>query len=139
MDLDIAKSFNGRLITPYNYRGRTYHLLFHKQGVQGPFYVSDSEYELHNAMLSVGEIKIKATDTVIGNIFHTMAKVRCGGSFLLAYSGVFKDSLLTSLPKDFGMDLVIKTKFMQVFTRKNRATLVISPSLRTEIRENLEI
>lgn len=139
MDLDIQTSFSTRVITPYNYLDRTYYLLFYKQGIEGPFYVSDSPYALSHAMLTVGEVKLKRNDVVVGNVFHTTNKVRCGGSFLLAYSGVFKDSLSASIPKDFDMNLVLKTKYMQVFNKKNRATLVVSPNLKTNIRQNLEV
>lgn len=139
MDLDIPTSFATRVITPYQYLDRTYYLLFFKQGIEGPFYVSDSPYELSQAMLTLGEVKLKRNDVVVGNVFHTTNRVRCGGSFLLAYSGMFKDSLSVSIPKDFDMSLVLKTKYLQVFNKRNRATLVVSPSLKTNIRQNLEV
>jgi hypothetical protein len=139
MDLDIDKTFNPRLVTPYIFNERAYYLLFFRQGVVGPFYVADSPYSLEGAMLNVGEVRQKATDIVVGNIFYSQYKVKCGGSYLVAYSGVFKESLATSIPKDFSMDLMLKTPYMHIFNRKNRATLVISPNLKTNIRENLEI
>lgn len=139
MELDVQESFNPRLITPYVFKDRAYYLLFYRQGVQGPFYVVDSPFALDGALLSVGDVRTHQSDRVVGNIFYTPYKSKCGGSYLVAYSGVFKSSLLQSLPKDFSMDLMVKTKYLHIFNRKNRATLVISPNLRTSIRENLEI
>jgi len=138
MDLDIAASFNKRLLTPYIYLDRTYFLLFYKNGVKGPFYVEDAPYAT-NSLLSIGEIKCKHDDTVIGNIFHTHANFRCEGSFLLVYSGVFKHTLNTKLPKDFNMTLWAKTPYMHIFSEKNKATLVVSPMLKNSIKQNLEI
>jgi hypothetical protein len=138
MDLDIAESFNKRLITSYIYRGRTYFLLFYKNGTPGPFYVEDAPYA-ENSLLSIGEIKCKADDLVIGNIFYTNVNYRCEGSFLLVYSGVFKHSINKKLPRDLNMSLWAKTPYMQIFQEKNRATLVISPMLKNSIKQNLEI
>lgn len=139
MDLDIKESWASRLLIPYLYKSRTYHVLFFKQGLVGPFYVADSNFALENSLVTVGDIKHKGTDVVVGNMFYTTAKTYCGGSFLLAYSGVFKDSLNVSIPKDFSTDLVLKTKYLQIFNTKNRTTLIVSPSLKSSIRQNLEV
>jgi hypothetical protein len=136
MTLDIPKSFNKRLITPYVFKDRMYYVQFFENKIPGPFYVCDAPYSL-NAMVSLGELKTE--EEVVGHIFYSQANIRCGGSFLLAYSGVFKSSLDSHLPKDFDMDLVLKTEYIQVFHKKNRATLVISPNLKDTIRKNLEV
>lgn len=138
MDLDIKESFNKRLLTQYSYLDRTYFLLFYKNGVKGPFYVEDAPYA-ENSLLSIGEIKCRQDDTVIGNIFHTQANFVCEGSFLLVYSGVFKHTLNTRRPKDFNMPLWAKTPYMHIFSEKNKATLVVSPILKSSIKQNLEI
>lgn len=137
MMLDIPKSFNKRLITPYVFKDRMYYVQFFENKTPGPFYVCDAPYSL-NTMISVGEMKTEEEE-VVGHIFYSQANVRCGGSFLLAYSGVFKSSLDSYLPKDFEMDLVLKTEYIQIFHKKNRATLIISPNLKDTIRKNLEV
>ena len=138
MDLDIKVSFNKRLLTVYRYIDRTYFLLFYKNGVKGPFYVEDAPYA-ENSLLTIGEIKCQSDGTVIGNIFFTQANYRCEGSFLLVYSGVFKHTLNNKLPKEFNMALWAKTPYMHIFNEKNKATLVISPMLKSSIKQNLEI
>lgn len=138
MDLDIKTSFNKRLITVYRFKEKTYFVLFYKNGVEGPFYVEDAPYAA-NTLLSIGEIKRKADDQVIGNIFHTHVNYKCEGSFLLVYSGVFKHYVNNKLPKDLNMTLWAKTPYMHIFTEKNKATLVVSPMLKSSIKQNLEI
>jgi hypothetical protein len=139
MDLDIVQSYNKRLITPYHYRDRTYYLLFYRNGVMGPFYVQDAPYEA-NMLLTIGEIKRKSDNQVVGNIFYTQVQVSCEGAYLLAYSGVFRASV-NNRPahQDLTMDLRIKTPYMHVFSQVNKATLVVSPMLKTTIKQNLEI
>jgi hypothetical protein len=138
MDLDIKVSFNKRLLTVYRYLDRTYFLLFYKNGVRGPFYVEDAPYA-DNSLLYIGEIKSKADDSVVGNIFFTTANYNCEGSYLLVYSGVFKHSVNRQIPKDFNMALWAKTPYMHIFSEKNKATLVVSPMLKSSIKKNLEI
>lgn len=136
MELDLKESLPARIITPYSFREHTYHVVFHKKAV-GPFHVETSPYLLEHSMITLGDIK--AGNAVVGNIFYSSSRLKCGGSYLLAYSGVFKASLEVSVPKDFSMDLVLKTSHIQVFSRKNRATLIVYPNLKTSIRENLEV
>lgn len=138
MELDLDTSFNRKLITPYNFHDRVYHLLFYKDGVKGPFYVTDAPVQ-PATMIYLGEIRRVANDALIGNCFYTQAPALCAGSFLLAYSGLFKQSVNNRVPKDFGMDLVLKTPRFLLFNTKNRATLVVSPTLKSDIRQNLEI
>lgn len=138
MDFDIKFSFNKRLITSYVYKDRNYYVLFYRNGVKGPFYVEDAPYAT-NSLLSIGEIKNKNTDDVVGNIFYTNAHAKCEGSFLLVYSGVFKHRVNRQIPKDLNMALWAKTPYMHIFSEKNKATLVISPMLKRSIKQNLEI
>jgi hypothetical protein len=138
MVLDVATTFNRRLITPYHFRDRTYYLLFYSEGLEGPFYVENAEVQ-PSTMIYIGDIRRVKTDSLVGNCFYTQAPAICAGSFLLAYSGVFRQSINNRVPKDFGMDLVLKTTRFQVFNKKNRATLIVSPTLKSDIRENLEI
>lgn len=138
MELDVKSTFNSRLITPYNYLDRTYYLLFYSSGRPGEFYVTDAPVQ-PDTFVYIGEIRRKGNNALVGNCFYTQAPAICAGSYLLAYSGVFRQSLNNRIPKDFGMDLVLKTPRFQVFNKKNRATLIISPSLKTDIRQNLEI
>lgn len=138
MDLKVERSFNRRLITPHQIGERTYYVLFHRDNIPGPFKITNSPYQT-NSLLYIGEIKRPDDDEVIGNIFYTQAHVECEGGFLLAYSGMFKGSLNKRLPKDVDMSLVLKTPYMHVFSQKNRATLVVSPMLKTKIKENLEV
>lgn len=137
MDLKVAESFNRRLITPHVIGGQTYYLLFHKDKVPGPFLITSSPYKT-NSFLYIGEIKT-LDEQIVGNIFYTQAHVVCAGGYLLAYSGMFKGALNKRLPKDLDMSLVLKTPFMHVFSQKNKATLVVSPMLKKQIRENLEV
>lgn len=138
MELDIESSFNKGLITPYQFRDRTYYLLFYSQGRKGPFYIVDSHVQA-STMVYIGDIRTVEGNAKVGNCFYTQAPALCAGSFLLAYSGVFRQSLHQRVPKDFGMDLVLKTNRFQIFNKKNRATLIVSPTLKSNIRENLEI
>lgn len=138
MLLPVDESFNKRLITPYHFKERQYHLLFYKDGVKGPFYVSDAAVQ-PSTMVYLGEIRKVSNDALVGNCFYTQAPALCAGSFLLAYSGLFKQSVNSRTPKDFGMDLVLKTPRFLLFNTKNRATLVVSPTLKSDIRQNLEI
>lgn len=139
MDLDLSQSYNKRLITPYYFKDRIYYVLFYKDGVMGPFYVQDAPYE-SELLVSIGEIKRKSDHQVVGNIFYTQVQVTCEGSYLLAYSGVFKANV-NNRPahQDLTMDLRIKTPYMHVFSQINRATLIVSPMLKTTIKQNLEI
>jgi hypothetical protein len=138
MLLPLGESYNRKLITPYLLGERQYHLLFYKDGVKGPFYVTDAAVQ-PATMVYLGEIRKVTNDALIGNCFYTQAPAICAGSFLLAYSGLFKQSVNNRVPKDFSMDLVLKTPRFLVFNTKNRATLVVSPTLKSDIRQNLEI
>jgi hypothetical protein len=138
MELDIESSFNRRLITPYHFRDRTYFMLFYRDGVKGPFYVADAPVQL-STMVYVGDVRCADSNRLVGNCFYTQAPAICAGSYLLAYSGLFRQAVNNRVPKDFGMDLVLKTPRFQMFHKKNRATLIVSPSLKSDIRQNLEI
>lgn len=138
MQLDIETSFNARLITPYRYLDRTFHLLFFVNGVRGPFVVSDSDLTV-SSMIQVGDIKHPESQTQVGFCFFTQSHVLCSGSSLLAYSGVFKQNVDAALPKDFEMDLVIKSDYLMAFVSKNKACLLISPAIDPSIKENLEV
>jgi hypothetical protein len=138
MEIDIDHSYNRRLITPYQFRDRTYHVLFYRNKKQGPFYFVDAAVQ-PSTMISLGEIRTSRSDELVGSVFYTQAPVICAGSFLLAYSGVFKQSVNNRVPKDFEMDLILKTPRFHIFNKKNRATLVVSPTLKSDIRQNLEI
>lgn len=138
MPLDLKETFNSRLITPYHYKDRTYYLLFYGAGKPGPFYVEDSPVQ-PETLIYIGDIRQEKSDALVGNCFFTQAPALCAGSYLLAYSGVFRQVVNNRIPKDFGMDLVLKTNRFQIFNQKNKATLIISPSLKSDIRQNLEI
>jgi hypothetical protein len=138
MELDIETSFNARLITPYRYLDRTFHLLFFVNGVRGPFVVSDSDLTV-SSMIHVGDITHVETQSQVGFCFFTQSNVICTGSSLLAYSGVFKQTVDTALPKDFEMDLVIKSDYLMAFVSKNKACLLVSPVIDPSIKENLEV
>jgi hypothetical protein len=138
MALNIKQSYNKRLVTPYIQAERMYFILFYKNEIPGPFYVEDAPYA-GNPLLFIGEIKRTEDDLVVGNIFYTQANHKCNGSSLLVYSGVFKHQVNRQIPKDLNMTLWAKTPYMHIFHEKNKATLVISPMLKSTIKENLEI
>lgn len=138
MDLDVEVSHNRRLITPYHYRDRVYYLLFYWDNLKGPFYVEDSLVQ-PSSLIYTGDIRRKVNNSLVGTCFFSQAPAICAGSFLLAYSGLFKQSVNNRVPKDFNMDLVLKTPRFQMFNKKNKATLIVSPALKSGIRQNLEI
>lgn len=138
MKLDIESTFNARLLTPYHFRDRTYFMLFYRNGVQGPFYVIDAIVQ-PSTLVYVGDVRTVDGGRLVGNCFYTQAPAVCAGSYLLAYSGVFKQAVNNRVPKDFAMDLVLKTPRFQMFNRKNKATLIVSPTLKSDIRQNLEV
>lgn len=138
MEFDVKASFNPRLITPYRFRDRTYYLLFFKDKVPGPFYVQNAAVQ-PVSLVFLGDIRRADNDRLAGHCFYSQAPVICTGSYLLAYSGVFRQSVQTRLPSNFEMDLVLRTPRLQVFHKKNKATLIVSPTLRSEIRQNLEV
>jgi hypothetical protein len=140
MQLELLNPPALRVIFPYIQRNHTYYLLF-TRNCTGPFFVRDTAYKI-TTLFNIGEIytvpepgKIR----VVGNIFFTKSKCNCQGSFIIGYSGVFADQVQRSLPKDLNMQLVLKERNFHVFNEKNRATLIVSPALHTNIRENLEI
>jgi hypothetical protein len=57
----------------------------------------------------------------------------------MAYSGVFAEQVQRSIPAGFSMDLVVKERGFHMFHQKNKATLIVSPAIKTSIRENLEV
>jgi hypothetical protein len=141
MQLEVERSFNLNVITPYIQRGVQYYLLFRRECESGPFFVRDTAYRV-STYFQVGEIVQKVDDTrqrVVGNIFWTQVNCRCEGSFLMAYSGVFREQAQRSIPSAFQMDLVVKDKGFHMFHQKNKATLVISPAIHSSIKANLEI
>lgn len=139
MDLNIDSAFNHRVITPFTQAGRTYFLMFSTLGSVGPFYVATSQVQVEQSMFVFGDILRKEDNLQVGTLLYTTAKTQCLGTYVIAYSGQFKASLATSIPKDFDMDLVLKTPHLQVYNRRNRATLVVSPNLKQSIRSNLEV
>lgn len=138
MEFDVKASFNSKLITPYQFRNRTYHLLFFRDNVPGPFYVQNSAVQ-PVSLVFIGDVRRTENDKLVGHCFYSQVPVICTGSYLLAYSGVFRQSVQTRLPSNFEMDLVLRTPKFQVFHKKNKATLIVSPTLRDEIRQNLEV
>ena len=140
MPLSIDRSFNQRVFTPWATHSRLYTLLFYKNNIQGPFYARDSAIQLKNSLFFSGDI-IKEDESIVGSIFYSRATVRCEGSFVLAYSGVFND--LVNSPrfkiKEFGMNFILKTPHYFAYNKINDATLLINPSLNKSIRANLEI
>lgn len=141
MQLEVERSFNLNVITPYIQKGVQYYLLFRRECASGPLFVRDTAYRV-STYFSVGEIVNKIDDKrqrVVGNIFHTQANCRCEGSFLMAYSGVFMEQAQRSIPNGFQMDLVVKEKGFHMFHQKNKATLIISPAIHASIKANLEV
>jgi hypothetical protein len=140
MLLHLDQSTPSRVISPHRQGNRLYHLLFRRE-YSGPFHVRDATYSL-NTMITIGQI-YKRVDAnkilVVGNIFYTTSPILCGGSFLVAYSGVFREQVTKSGPKkDFKMDLVLREKLFHVFHEANCATMIVSPSLPKPIQENFE-
>lgn len=145
MKLDIESSFNPRIITRFVYRSRVYHVLFDKF-VDGPFEVTDSPYQVPGSMLTIGQIlkrNPKNSDDVeiVGTIFHTSLRVDCTGSYLLVYSGAFQDQVQKRVRAELlpELPLLIKTDKMQVYGATNKVVLVVSPFLRREILDVLEM
>lgn len=141
MQLEVAQSFNLNVITPHIQQGNTYYLLFRRECASGSFFVRPTAYRV-STFLYVGEIITQVSpnkNRIVGNIFYTQVNCRCEGSFLLAYSGIFSEQAQRTVPTGFQMDLVVKEKGFHMFHQKNRATLVISPALGSNIRENLEV
>jgi hypothetical protein len=140
MLLELEHSIHRNIIVPHSQSGRHYHVLFLRQS-EGPFFVRDTAYKL-DTLIQIGEIFTKLDEhrsRIVGNIFYTKSRVQCEGSFLLAYSGVFKEQAQRHVPSDLNMELVLKERGFQVFNQRNRATLIISPSLPSSIKANLEI
>lgn len=142
MQLNIDHSYNKNVITPFQQTDRVYHVLFLRNS-DGPFFVRDAASTAKlTTLIRIGEIYMKPdarTIRVVGNIFFTSSKVMCEGSYLLAYSGVFHEHAQRNIPSDFNMELLLKTKGFHLFNQKNRATLVVSPTLKQSIKANLEI
>ena len=145
MLLDIPASFNPRIITRFAYRERVYHVLFDKV-VDGPFEVTDSPYQVTGSMLKIGQIlkrdpQNKESVDVVGSIFYTSLRVRCTGNFLLVYGGTFHEQVQKRLRPETLPDLplLIKTNTMHVYGSTNKAVLVVSPFLRREILDVLEM
>lgn len=143
MDLDIEESITPRLLTRIIYRDQVYYTLFDRQA-EGPFVVTDAPYRVPGSILSVGQItkNIEGQEPiVVGSIFHTKLKAKCTGSFLLAYTGAFQDQIQKRMRADLltGMNLLVKTENMQIYGALNKAILVVSPFLRREILDVLEM
>jgi hypothetical protein len=140
MQLDLDHSFNKNVITPYTQGDRRYHLLFLRTA-EGPFFVRSTTYKI-DTLITIGEIYTKLDSTknrVVGNIFYTGTNSQCEGTYLLAYSGLFHQQAQKKIPTDFNMELVLKERGFQMFSQRNRATLIISPALKLSIKANLEI
>lgn len=139
MQLQVERAFNRNVITPYTQDERKFYLLFLRDA-EGPFWVRHTSYKLET-LVTIGEVcvTVKEKTRVVGNIFHTNAQAQCEGTYLLAYSGIFGQSVQKRLPTDFNMELILKERGFHMFNQRNRATLIISPALRRNIRENLEI
>lgn len=143
MPLNIDEAITPRLITRLLYGDRVYYTLFDRM-IEGPFVVTDAPYRVPGSILNVGQISkhLKGEDPiVVGSIFHTNLKAKCTGSFLLAYTGAFKDQIQKRIRPDLltSMDLLVKTENMQIYGALNKAVLVVSPFLRREILDVLEM
>lgn len=144
MQLEVSQSYNLNVITPFMQKGQQYYLLFRRECESGPFYVRDTAYRV-STYFHVGEIyrpvdgSFGVRNRIVGNIFYTQAHCRCEGSFIMAYSGVFAEQVQRSIPAGFSMDLVVKERGFHMFHQKNKATLIVSPAIKTSIRENLEV
>jgi hypothetical protein len=97
-------------------------------------------------MLTIGQIlkrNPKNSDDVeiVGTIFHTSLRVDCTGSYLLVYSGAFQDQVQKRVRAEMlpELPLLIKTDKMQVYGATNKVVLVVSPFLRREILDVLEM
>lgn len=140
MKLEVDQSFNLNVITPYIQKGVQYYLLFRRECQSGSMFVRDTAYRV-STYFHVGEIVHRDAhkQRVVGNIFYTQVNCRCEGSFLMAYSGLFREQTQRSVPSGFQMDLVVKERGFHMFHQKNRATLIVSPAINQSIKANLEV
>ncbi len=137
MILEIEKSFSKNIIVPYLAQDKKYYLLFNETGIEGPFVVQDSDLCL-STFLYVGDLL--KDNKKVGYIFYSSYNVISSGAFLLAYSGVYKESISNRLPGSLEASAcVLKTKEIQIYHEPNKSTLVICPALSKKIRSNLEI
>lgn len=139
MLLDVQFSYNARIITPIKVQDRQYYVLFRRSQIKGPFSVQNSALQVPNTLVHIADLKPIHQDEVVGNLFFSGANTMCNGGMLLAYSGLFKTSVNFRTPTDFSVDLVVNTPDLQVFSQRNKATMVVSPSMKRKIRENLEV
>lgn len=143
MQLELEEALPRKLFFPHTQCNRNYHLLFLRSG-KGPFFVRDAKYKL-DTLFRIGEIYSELDEhriRVVGNIFYTKSNViQSEGPHLIAYSGVFYEQVQRkkSLESTLNMELVLRERGFHVFNQKNKATMVIVPSLSESIRNNLEI
>lgn len=142
MQLSLPRSLKKGVLFPHTEQGRSYYLLFHKTGLPGPFYVQTSDLE-NSSLFYIGDVHQGSySGEVVGNCFYTQARhTSTGGVFCLAYTGVLEKQTETrSLKgKDFGVELVLKTPHYMMWNKRGHVTLVVTPSLSSSIRENLEL
>lgn len=142
MQLSLLKSLKRGIIFPHTEQGRSYYLLFYKTGLSGPFFISTSDLE-NSSLFYVGDIRQGSYDgEIIGNVFFTQVKhMSAGGVFCMAYTGVLERMTETKAlkGKDYGVDLVLKTQHYLMWNKRGSVTLVVTPSLSSSIRENLEL
>ncbi len=141
MQLSLAKSLKRGILFPHTEQGRTYYLLFHKANLSGPFFVRTSDLE-NSSLFHIGDITHNAYDgDVVGNCFFTQAKHHSSGVFCLAYTGVLEGQTASKAlkGKGFGVELVLKTPHYMMWNKRGHTTLIVTPSLSSSIRENLEI
>ena len=141
MQLDIQKSYNAHLFTPYMTHDRQYYLLFYENKLPGPFFVKDAPLVV-NTMFYIGDVTSESYEgEVVGSIFYTQSPTICEGTFALAFSGLLKQGANSPRfrARDLGMELVLKTPNYYVYNKKNTATLLVCPHLKESIRKNFEV
>jgi hypothetical protein len=139
MILDLKRSFTKNIIVPYKLKDRTYYLLFFKEDLEGPFSVRSSDMCL-STIMHVGNLIQDSTDEEVGHIFYSQFNTVCYGTFLMSYSGIYKDSVNTKLPSSFEeIPCILKTPKLLVYHLDNKATIAMCPSLNKKIKANLEV
>lgn len=142
MQLSLPRSLYKGVIFPHQELGRSYYLLFHRQGLVGPFFVRDADL-ISPGLFYVGDIRHKSYDgPTVGNCFYTQVNhVSSGGIFCVAYSGVLGRAVDTTTVKghDFGMELAIKSPHFLMWNKRGVATLVSTPAFSEDIRKNIEL
>ena len=76
-----------------------------------------------------------------GFIFFSTLPILCQGSSILAYSRQWAKAVNEKRVQigPFGVTLVLRGNDFHLYHKKNQASLAVSPSIATKIRENLEV